>query len=143
MRNRATIICARNDSVLLVAKTGARWSLPGGKAEGTESWIDTARRELEEETAMVARQLTWLFQFGGANTVHHVFAAQVPEQVAPRPCNEIARCRWFRVTKLAALDVSVSTKSIVGIAFAIKGEPASAVSRMAVSLPRIAEVVSA
>lgn len=72
MRNHATIICARNDHVLLVAKPGARWSLPGGKAEGAESWIDAVWHELEEETAMVASELMWLFPFGGANTVHYV-----------------------------------------------------------------------
>jgi 8-oxo-dGTP diphosphatase len=117
MKERATIVCTRDDKVLLVARTRSRWSLPGGTVKRTESPFDAARRELEEETSLVTSGLIYLFQFGGLNKRHHVFLASLPQHALAEPRNEISRCRWFHPTKVSTLITSIPTREIVALCF--------------------------
>ncbi|QIN62628.1 NUDIX domain protein [Caballeronia sp. SBC1] len=113
MKQRATLICRRGDKILLVARKGARWALPGGRVKTGEAFIAAARRELREETALIAESLVFLFQFRGNSTLHHVFEATVPDDVAARPCDEIAKCEWFQPLAITQLKSSVPTRGTV------------------------------
>ncbi len=42
-----------NEGVVLVSNDGERWYWPGGRPEGEESWEQTLRREVLEETCSV------------------------------------------------------------------------------------------
>lgn len=95
------MLCIRDGRVLLVARARSRWALPGGRIRRDEAPVDAARRELEEETRLVATELIYLFQFGGLGTLHNVFLAGVPADAVAQPSNEIARCRWFVPSKIA------------------------------------------
>ncbi|WP_258187832.1 NUDIX domain-containing protein [Trinickia symbiotica] len=54
MKDRATIVCWGEGKILLVARARSRWSLRGGIIRRAEPPIEAARRELEEETSLVA-----------------------------------------------------------------------------------------
>lgn len=106
----------RNGKVLLVARERSRWSLPGGTIKRSESPLEAARRELEEETTLVETTLTYVFQFGGLTKRHHVFFLDLSEDDASaEPCNEISQCRWFSPTKICTLSASVPTRGIVSL----------------------------
>jgi len=115
MKARATIICSRDGKILLVARTRSRWSLPGGTIKPSESPLDAARRELEEETSLTGAELTYLFQFGGLSKRHLVFFVDLPEDASPEPRNEISKCRWFSPIKISALITSIPTREIVDL----------------------------
>ena len=115
MKARATIICSRDGKVLLVARTRSRWSLPGGTIKRSESPLDAAQRELEEETSLVGAEFTYLFQFGGLSKRHLVFFVDLPQDASPEPRNEISRCRWFSPTKISTLITSIPTREIVDL----------------------------
>jgi 8-oxo-dGTP diphosphatase len=117
MKDRATIICIREGQILLVARARSRWSLPGGSIKRSESPLDAARRELEEETSLVGVEFTYLFQFGGFSKRHLVFFVDIPRDASPEPRNEISRCRWFSPTKISTLVTSVPTREIVDLLF--------------------------
>jgi 8-oxo-dGTP diphosphatase len=117
MKDRATIICSREGQILLVARARSRWSLPGGTIRRSESPLDAARRELEEETSLVGTEFTYLFQFGGLSKRHLVFLAELPQDASPEPRNEISRCRWFSPTKISTLVTSIPTREIVDLFF--------------------------
>lgn len=115
MKDRSTIVCVRDGNVLLVARARSRWSLPGGTIKMSETPIDAARRELEEETKLVVTGLTYQFQFGGLNKRHHVFSVDLAPDASPEPCNEISQCHWFSPIKIATLSTSVPTRAIVDL----------------------------
>src|SRR5258708_34550674 len=115
MKDRSPVICARIHTILLVARARSRWSLPGGTIRRPESTQDAALRELEEETSLVGMELTYVFQFGGLSTRHHVFRADVPQDAAPEARNEISRCRWFSPAKISTLVASIPTREIVDL----------------------------
>lgn len=78
--------------------------------------MEAALRELEEETGLAGHTFEYLFQFGGFTKRHHVFDARLPVDADPIPGNEIARCRWFRPSKVATLVASIPTQQIVEMA---------------------------
>ncbi|MGA7779464.1 MAG: NUDIX domain-containing protein [Paraburkholderia sp.] len=117
MKDRATVLCVRDNRILLVARERSRWSLPGGRIARGEAPHEAARRELEEETTLVADNLMYLFQFNGFDTQHHVFFADTEEHAVALPSNEIAKCRWFAPVKIATLSASVPTRGIVALFF--------------------------
>jgi 8-oxo-dGTP diphosphatase len=117
MKDRATVLCVRDDRILLVARDRSRWALPGGRIRRDEAPHEAASRELEEETTLIADELMYLFQFNGFNTQHHVFFAEVGPHLVAQPSNEIARCKWFAPVKIATLSASVPTRGIVELFF--------------------------
>lgn len=117
MKDRATVLCVRDDRILLVARARSRWALPGGRIRRNEAPHEAALRELAEETTLVADELTYLFQFNGFSTQHQVFFAEVGLHQVALPSNEIARCRWFAPRKIATLSASVPTRGIVELFF--------------------------
>jgi hypothetical protein len=46
--------------VVLISHDGVRWEWPGGRPEGDETWEQTFRREMLEETCSVVRAATLL-----------------------------------------------------------------------------------
>ena len=51
MAHGANAFCVTaEDGVVLISSDGERWGWPGGRPEGTESWEQTLRREILEET---------------------------------------------------------------------------------------------
>ncbi|CAB3809470.1 NUDIX hydrolase [Paraburkholderia caffeinilytica] len=113
MKDRATVVCVRENRILLVARERSRWALPGGRICRDETPHEAALRELSEETTLVANELTYLFQFTGFNTLHHVFFTDVAHHARVQPSNEIAKCRWFAPVKIATLSASIPTRGIV------------------------------
>ena len=117
-KRRATVICTREDRILLVSKDELRWALPGGRPDKGESPADAAGRELFEETGIKARELRFLFEFAGATTLHYVFIARVDELVRATPRNEIAHCRWLARGNLTDQAISPTTRQNVHNALA-------------------------
>ncbi|KAF7962487.1 NUDIX hydrolase [Cupriavidus sp. UYMMa02A] len=110
---RSTVVCIRHGRVLLVSKDGVRWALPGGRPGKQESPEDTARRELQQETALEAKTLVGAFQFIGATTVHHVFTAAINASARPKPGHEIKCLQWLPHEKLGEIETSPTTRQIV------------------------------
>ena len=73
MRQRATIICSRDYRILLVRRNGSPWSLPGGTIRRDEPPEEAVRRELREETGLVAAEVEYLFIFSGLNKRHYAY----------------------------------------------------------------------
>jgi len=113
MKERATVICRRNNEILYVRKAKARWTLPGGKIEANESPAQAAARELREETGLIFQDLSYVTRFEGGEVLHHVFEVSVTFMATPAPKNEIADCKWFTAKELGDLKVNPSAKSIV------------------------------
>jgi 8-oxo-dGTP diphosphatase len=112
MKERATVICRRDDTVLFV-RHRIRWTLPGGIVRANECPRQCAHRELEEETSLVAVSSAYLWQFVGFNKRHHVFIVEIADGADPQPRNQIRTCRWFVPRDIETLLVSVPTRPIL------------------------------
>lgn len=92
------ILDAQN-RVLLVRHTYGQlnWELPGGASEPGESVVDTALREVHEETGLeaVAERLAGIY-YDGENDAHHfVFRCRAPAGVATPSSPEISACEYW------------------------------------------------
>jgi 8-oxo-dGTP diphosphatase len=101
----AAVILDAGSSVLLVRHTYGRlnWELPGGASEPGESIIDTALREVREETGLEARaeQLTGIYYDEEYDAHHFVFRCRVSDPAAARATSaEISDCDYWASTAL-------------------------------------------
>ena len=97
----AAVIFDAAGRVLLVKQTygDCNWALPGGYTEPHESIVDTALREVREETGLqvVADRLDGIY-YGQQRDFHHfVFLCRTVGAAAePRPCSsEVAACTYW------------------------------------------------
>lgn len=84
----AAVISDREGRVLLVRHAYGRlnWELPGGHAEAAESAVETALREVREETGLVviAERLSGVYYERDADFHHFVFVCRQVGDLAPR-----------------------------------------------------------
>lgn len=113
MKVRATVICERDQHILLVRKPRSRWTLPGGKIECGETHAGAAARELQEETGLAVDDVLYMMQLEAGNTRHHVFEASVLNLDEARPLNEIFDCQWYPLNAVQNLDTSEATLKIL------------------------------
>lgn len=104
------IVVKKDDKMLfgkrLVKVGSGQWGLPGGHLEPGESMIAGAKRELEEETGLVADTVEFINitndpRPGDEHWIHLVFMAEgihgEPENMEPNKCEG---WEWFSIDKL-------------------------------------------
>jgi 8-oxo-dGTP diphosphatase len=105
----AAVILNADGRVLLVMHSYGRlnWEIPGGAAEPDETPIETALREVLEETGLTvtADRLTGIYYENyeaGREALHFVFLCRTVDDVAvPRPsCDEITACGYWSADAL-------------------------------------------
>jgi 8-oxo-dGTP diphosphatase len=101
----AAAVLDSQQRILLVRHTYGRlnWELPGGASEPGESIIDTALRELQEETGLeaVAERLTGVYYDAEADAHHFVFRCLLLSERSPVPSSpEISACDYWSVADL-------------------------------------------
>jgi len=116
----ALAIPLRDDRLLIARRSGGNhlsgyWEFPGGKIEPGEAPADAARRELEEETGLVAASLEHLVvtvhDYAEAALRFHVFLARDPAgNVRMDGAREFV---WLRYAELAELEMPEANTAIV------------------------------
>ena len=103
--------------VLLVRHTYGplNWEVPGGASEPGESVVETALRELREETGLdaEAESLTGIYWNAERDAHHFVFLCRATDGHAPAPSSpEISDCAWFSPEELPRPISDFTTRRI-------------------------------
>lgn len=112
-KRRATVIFRRDEQILFVRKHKAKWNLPGGRVEADETPLQAAMREMAEETGVALDNLVYVSEYAEARVIHYLFESQLPAQQEPRPCNEIADCRWFSAEDMGKRKILGSIRTLL------------------------------
>ena len=115
MRERATVLLVRHQSVLLVRERGGPWLLPGTTVEYDELTIVAAIRALHEDTGVAASAVAFLFEQVSAHHLHHVFRIAIPDDVHPRPSagGRLHELLWVDASQLAQVSATPGTRAIL------------------------------
>ena len=97
-----------NGEVLLVKSQGGKWSFPKGHCEGgQETDLECAKRELYEETSVIApKSYVSAHKLRGGTYFIFVFEGETPV-AQPIDTKEIAYCQWWPLVKLPEEDINV------------------------------------
>lgn len=93
------------------------WTMPGGKVEFMEKLVDAAKRELEEETSLVAKNLELLcISDDVTDTAHYVtvgfIAKEYSGEVKTMEPETILEWKWFDLDNLPENLYKPSAKCI-------------------------------
>ncbi|AKB24792.1 MuT/NUDIX protein [Methanosarcina sp. MTP4] len=90
-----------------MSSSGGYYRLPGGKPKKGEASIQTAIRELREETGLRAYYVNYLFKF------HASKIFKIRAKGKPTPSNEIHHLAYYRPGKEMDVKVSYNTRKIL------------------------------
>ncbi len=122
----ASAVLFRGESVLLIERGDAPseglWSLPGGKIEMGETAEEATRREVEEETGLIAHieGLAGVYDVidrndGGEVVLHYVIATYFgrADDGEPRPRGDARQARFVALDAVKDLKLTDSTKFVI------------------------------
>jgi 8-oxo-dGTP diphosphatase len=125
-RAAASAVLFRGEAVLLVERTRGPseglWSLPGGSVEAGETAEDAARREVREETGLVAQisGLAGVYDIidrdeAGTVVLHYVIATYFgrADDGEPRARGDAAAARFFVLNGLEELPLTQGTRFVI------------------------------
>jgi 8-oxo-dGTP pyrophosphatase MutT (NUDIX family) len=101
IRQVYTWIFTRDKQVVIVSKDGERWQLPGGKPDRSENALETAVREVQEETSINIRPYIDALNFFGVYTIK-----DLETDIHPPEYRQIRA--WLELP-IAAADLHMST----------------------------------
>jgi len=112
VRNGKILACRRRAD----QEHGGKWEFPGGKVESGETPEECLQRELREELAITARDISFL------TTLRHQYKGRAPVELHffavggydGEVCNRVfAELRWVASHDLVALDFLAADRPIV------------------------------
>jgi len=92
---KVTIICTRNDQVLLVRRKGAKWKFPNGLLERGEAPTVAAARELWKALSLHCSGLHLVGIIEIGNVLHHIFTTDFADGCSVALGRGIVACKWI------------------------------------------------
>ena len=120
------VIVLRNEEVLLVQRDKSpnkgQWSIPGGKQRLGETVLQTAHREIFEETGVKVKQLALvdvvdiIIPDGEGEIRYHYTVVDLQGQWFSGDCrsgDDANAVKWFKLNELGSLSLSEKARDII------------------------------
>ena len=120
------VIVLRNEEVLLVQRDKSpnkgQWSIPGGKQRLGETVLQTAHREIFEETGVKVEQLALvdvvdiIIPDGEGKILYHYTVVDFQSQWLSGECrsgDDAHTVKWFKLNELGSLSLSEEARRII------------------------------
>lgn len=117
---KAGIILETNDLILIVKSAGYKWGFPKGTIDKTETSLQCALRELQEETSVVLteKDLNPISKIILHQTTYYKCTTTIPiklnvEKISNIPCNDSTGVGWINKKCLSCMikNKKISTTS--------------------------------
>lgn len=115
MSRVSKVVIVNSNKVLLLQKNGSlKWELPGGHAEGKESFKQAAKREVQEETGykLNVDLLNKVQTAKAGKYIQRVYSYTEPVKHKPRLSSEHVDYAWVSKGKLDKYSLSTSTNHL-------------------------------
>lgn len=112
---------AQREILLIQSRQGGHWSFPKGHMEPGETELDTARREVREETGLLVEPLpdlrgtvAYRLPNGREKTVIYFGGLLSPDSAEPHPQQEeIAALQWASLDEAASLLTYANDRALL------------------------------
>lgn len=116
---------SQREILLIQSRQGGHWSFPKGHMEPGETELDTARREVQEETGLVVEPLpdlrgtvAYTLPNGNEKTVIYFGGLLDPDSTKPRPQQEeILSLQWAALEEAASLLTYADDRALLASLF--------------------------
>ena len=87
----------QNKYLLVLGRKHGKWSFPKGHIEDGESWLETAQRELHEETGIELdlKNNNHEMCINNKSVYFLLLCDKTDRDICPQDKREIRECRWF------------------------------------------------
>jgi len=99
---KVTIICSRNDQVLLVRRKGSKWKFPNGLLERGEAPTVAAARGLWKALSLHCSGLHHVGTIEVGNVLHHIFTTDFADGCSVALRRGIVACKWIGWEELSS-----------------------------------------
>ena len=117
------VVVIRDNRVLLIRRRNpplaGTWSLPGGRQEFGESFVETARREVREETGLIIEPqgIIGVVDLTGAD--YHITVIEIAAKFLSGDLiagDDALEAVWQSVDDLGPLDLTPKTRQVIAAA---------------------------
>ena len=112
---------SQREILLIQSRQGGHWSFPKGHMEPGETELDTARREVQEETGLVVElrgTVAYTLPNGNEKIVIYFGGLLDPDSTEPRPQQEeILSLQWAALEEAASLLTYADDRALLASLF--------------------------
>jgi len=110
---KVTIICSRNDQVLLIRRKGAKWKFPSGLLAPGQAPVVAAATELGKALSLHCSRLNAVGTIEVGKVLHHIFTTDFADGCSVSLGRGIVECRWIGWEDLSLTMLKPTTAALL------------------------------
>jgi 8-oxo-dGTP pyrophosphatase MutT (NUDIX family) len=101
-----------NTYLLVEGRQSGKWSFPKGHPNTNETPLDCAKRELLEETGLVA-PFMYSKEYILATGIYYLYKTRMETGCSIQDCNEISNTKWVTSDEMRGMSVNIDVNTFL------------------------------